>query len=139
MEKSIKDIQKDVCTLEDIVFETARVLEDNDRKDKALTAFNDEFAYFLWGNSEDDSGKYEDSVENNYLGSIDSDDVEMKRYFMHTFISFLVIFFRLYYDYLLEKDENGNDKTDENYNPIFTENGKIIKKMYDEYLNFEIK
>ena len=123
MKKTIRDIQKDVCTLEDVIFETTRTHED----DVVLLAFNEEFEFFLFANREDDEEKYEDTVENQYLGSIDTDDVKIRRYFMHTFISFLTIFFRMFQYYLLDEKRE------------FTETGNIIKQMYNEYLEYEIE
>ena len=114
MKKTTSELQKDVNMLEDIIFETSRVLEDEGKEDKSLTAMSEEYAFFLFANKEDEDGN-----DDNYQHVIESEDAEIRRYFMHTFVSFLVVFFRLYEYLLVERIDNG--KT------IYTENGNIIK------------
>lgn len=125
MKKTTKEIQEDVNMLEDIIFETSRVLEDKGRADKALDTFSDEYGFFLFANREDDDGN-----DDNYLHVIESEDVSIRRYFMHTFIAFLITFHRLYETYLIDTVEHGN--------VTYTSNGNIIHKMYLEYLDLEI-
>ena len=128
MKKTKKEIQQDMRDFENIVFETFRLHEE----DKTLEAFNDEFEYFQFANMERESDKYsydtwEERKENEYLASIDNDDIVIRRYFIHSFISFLTVFFRLFQCYFM------NEKYE------FTETGKFVQKMYNDYLNLEIE
>ena len=130
MKKSIKEIQKDVLTLEDVMQKTLEANQDIE----ALKTLKSEFEFFLIANENDE---FDD--EEQFTNVLSNEDVSIQRYFMHTFISFLVIFFRCYEYYLIERDTDGKAKTDKNFYAVYTEEGQRIKKMYDEYLNYEIE